>query len=92
MSLHKLFTQPVLNQLMKKIIDCSYEMIFQKSPKSSEFALFLTNSGQKSLTIFHLVLTTISSKPYFAHATPLQERRLKLPIILDSDDKFHVII
>ena len=36
----------------------------------------------------------ISSKIYFAHATPLvtnfarmQPRRLKLPYILDSDDK-----
>jgi len=27
-------------------------MIYIKSPKSSEFAIFLTNSGHKSLTMF----------------------------------------
>jgi len=29
-----------------------YKMICLKSPNSSEFAIFLTNSGQKSLTMF----------------------------------------
>jgi len=29
-----------------------HKMICLKSPKSSEFAVFLTNRGQKSLTMF----------------------------------------